>query len=64
MTTQTFSALPPIKMEAAAPANPLRAVLIVVFTLKITVAVFLLATVSLAPPLSPEQPYMAVAATN
>lgn len=62
MTIQTFSALPPIEMEPAAPANPLKGVLITVFTLKIIVAVFLLATVSLAPPLSPDEPYMAVAA--
>lgn len=60
MTAQTFSALPPIAAEAKAPANPLKGVLITVFTLKIAVSAFLLATVSLAPPLSlDERPQVA-----
>ncbi|MBP1844685.1 hypothetical protein J2046_002952 [Rhizobium petrolearium] len=60
-TARTFSALPPIKMETAAPANPLRGVLVTVFALKIVVCAFLLATVSLAPPVSVDARFAAVA---
>ncbi|MFB9948059.1 hypothetical protein ACFFP0_04320 [Rhizobium puerariae] len=62
MTIQTFSALPPITMEPVAPANPLRGVLVTVFTLKIIVSVFLLATVSLAPPVSSDLQYTTASA--
>ncbi|MGK6312409.1 hypothetical protein [Neorhizobium sp. DT-125] len=62
MTAQTFSALPPITPEARAPANPLKGVLITVFALKIAVAAFLLATVSLTPPLSVDGRPIAAAA--
>lgn len=61
MTAQTFSALPPISMEAKVPANPLKGVLVTVFTLKIAVAAVLLATVSLAPPVNADARYMTVA---
>jgi len=64
MTAQTFNALPPITLEDAPPANPLKGVLLTVFTLKIVVAAFLIATVSLAPPVSAEASYMTVAAAN
>ena len=60
-TAQTFAALPPITTEAT-PANPLRSVLVTVFTLKIIVSAFLLATVSLAPPVSADDHYTVVAA--
>jgi hypothetical protein len=60
MTAQTFSAIPPIRIEAASPANPLKSVLVTVFALKIVIAAFLIATVSLAPPVSAESRYMTV----
>lgn len=60
-TTRTFSALPPITMETAAPANPLRGLLVTVFALKIAVCAFLLATVSLAPPVSVDARFATVA---
>jgi hypothetical protein len=61
MTAQTFAALPPIRMETSSPANPLKVVLVTVFVLKIVVAAFLIATVSLAPPVSADARYMTVA---
>lgn len=60
MTAHTYSAMPPIQMSSA-PAHPLRPVFITVIALKITIAAVLLATVSLAPPLSAESRYMTVA---
>ena len=59
-TVQTFPAVPAIVMEAA-PANPLKGLVITVFTLKIAVAAFLLATVSLAPPVSADIRYTVAA---
>lgn len=64
MTAQTFNSIPPITLEATPPSNPLKGVLLTVFTLKVVVAVFLIATVSLAPPVSAEASYMTVAAAN
>ena len=64
MTAKTFSAMPPITMEATSEAHPLKSVLITVFTLKIVVAAFLLATVSLAPPVTASERYMTVAAAD
>lgn len=64
MTAQTFSDLPPILANAEAPANPLKSVLITVFTLKVVVAAFLITTVSLAPPITAGEQYMTVAAAN
>ena len=61
MTGPTFSAIPPIGAEKTNAANPLKGVLITVFTLKIAVAAFLLATVSLAPPVNAESSYMTAA---
>ncbi|WP_105430147.1 hypothetical protein [Neorhizobium sp. T6_25] len=52
MTAQTFADLPPIRMETTTAANPLKSVLVTVFVLKIAIAAFLIATVSLAPPVS------------
>jgi hypothetical protein len=60
-TTQTFSALPPIRMETSGVANPLRSVLVTVFVLKIAIAAFLIATVSLAPPVSANAHYTTLA---
>lgn len=49
-----------MKLETTSgSSNPLRAVLVTVFTLKLVVAAFLVATVSLAPPVSAESRYMA-----
>jgi hypothetical protein len=60
MIAQTFTSLPPLTMQATkTSANPLKNVMITVFTLKIVVSAFLLATVSLAPPVSADQSYMA-----
>ncbi|MDR6816529.1 hypothetical protein J2X76_001702 [Neorhizobium sp. 2083] len=53
-TAQTFAALPPITMETSSPANPLKGVLVTVFALKIVIAAFLIATVSLSPPVAAE----------
>ncbi|CAN7402437.1 hypothetical protein [Neorhizobium sp. LjRoot104] len=61
MTSQTFAALPPMTMETSNPVNPLKSVLVMVFALKIVVAAFLIATVSLAPPVSAGLPYTTVA---
>lgn len=61
MTAQTFAALPPIRMETSSPANPLKGLLVTVFALKIVVAAFLIATVSLAPPVSAGTPYTTLA---
>ncbi|MEN3148306.1 hypothetical protein ABCW43_13380 [Neorhizobium sp. IRAMC:178] len=60
-TAQTFTALPPIRMETSNAANPLRSVLVTVFVLKITIAAFLIATVSLAPPVSTNAHYTTLA---
>ena len=62
MTAQTFNAIPPIRMQATASSNPLKSVMITVFTLKVAVAAVLLATVSLAPPLSADGSYTTVIA--
>jgi hypothetical protein len=63
MSAYTYSAMPAIQLErSAAPAHPLRAVFVTVIALKIAVSVFLLATVSLAPPVSAGERYMTVAA--
>ncbi len=61
MSAQTFAALPPITMETSSPANPLRSLLVTVFALKIVVAAFLIATVSLAPPVVADAHYMTLA---
>ncbi|WP_105384104.1 hypothetical protein [Neorhizobium alkalisoli] len=61
MIAQTFSALPPIRTDAVAAENPLKGVLVTVFTLKIIVTVFLLATVSLAPPVVADETYKTLA---
>lgn len=60
-SAQTFSALPPIRMETPGAANPLRSVLVTVFVLKIAIAAFLIATVSLAPPVSANAHYTTLA---
>ncbi|WP_105435700.1 hypothetical protein [Neorhizobium tomejilense] len=60
-SAQTFSALPPIRMETSGAANPLRSVLVTVFVLKIAIAAFLIATVSLAPPVSANTHYTTLA---
>lgn len=61
MTVQTFAALPPITTETSSRANPLRNLLVTVFALKIVVAAFLIATVSLAPPVAADAPYTTLA---
>ncbi len=61
MIAQTFSALPPIKADAVAAENPLKGVLVTVFTLKIIVTAFLLTTVSLAPPVAADETYNTLA---
>ncbi|AXV15858.1 hypothetical protein CYG48_09195 [Neorhizobium sp. SOG26] len=61
MNGPTFAAMPPIGAEKANAAHPLKGVLITVFTVKIAVAAFLLATVSLAPPVNAEASYMTAA---
>jgi hypothetical protein len=62
MTAHTYSAMPPIELNRSSePAHPLRPVFITVIALKIVVSAFLLATVSLAPPVSAEARYMTVA---
>ncbi|WP_105370261.1 hypothetical protein [Neorhizobium huautlense] len=61
MIAQTFSALPPMKTDAVAAGNPLKGVLVTVFTLKIIVSAFLLATVSLAPPVAANENYKTLA---
>ncbi len=57
---QTYSALPPIVIETSKP-HPLRAVFVTVLALKVLVGAFLLATVSLAPPVAADDRYMVVA---
>jgi hypothetical protein len=59
--TQTYTSLPPITIEAP-QAHPLRPVFVTVLALKLAVGAFLLATVSLAPPVAADQRYMVVAA--
>jgi hypothetical protein len=54
MPTQTITADYP-----QAPGHALRPVLLTVLTLKLAVAAFLLASVSLSPPLSAESRYLA-----
>ena len=61
MIAQTFSALPPMKTDAVAAENSLKGVLVTVFTLKIIVSAFLLATVSLAPPVAANENYKTLA---
>ncbi len=61
---QTFDPIPPIMMERRSPANPLKGLMITVFSVKIVVAAFLLATVSLAPPVSADTYDVAVAAVD
>ncbi|MCJ9753385.1 hypothetical protein MOV61_21940 [Neorhizobium sp. BETTINA12A] len=61
MTAQTFAALPPIRMETSSPSHPLKSLLMTVFVLKILVAAFLIATVSLAPPVSADAHYTTLA---
>ena len=61
MIAQTFSALPHMKTDAVAAENPLKGVLVTVFTLKIIVSAFLLATVSLAPPVAANENYKTLA---
>lgn len=57
---QTYSALPPITNDVPR-AHPLRAVFVTVLTLKLVVCAFLLATVSLAPPVAADTRYMVLA---
>ena len=64
MSAQTFDALPPISTRTELPANPLKGVLVTVFALKIVVAAFLLATVSLAPPVNADESYVSVASVD
>jgi hypothetical protein len=65
MSAHTYAAMPPIEMASSSTtAHPLRPVFVTVITLKIVVSAFLLATVSLAPPVSAETRYMTVAAAN
>jgi hypothetical protein len=59
--TQTYSSIPPITVATVKP-HPLRAVFVTVLTLKLAVCAFLLATVSLAPPVAADTRYMVVAA--
>jgi hypothetical protein len=61
MIAQTFSDLPPIRTDAVVVENPLKGVLVTVFTLKIIVTVFLLGTVSLAPPVAADETYKTLA---
>ncbi|TWF54540.1 hypothetical protein [Neorhizobium alkalisoli] len=62
MTAHTYSAIPPIELNRSnETAHPLRPVFITVIALKIVVSAFLIATVSLAPPVSAETRYMTVA---
>ncbi|MFN7026051.1 MAG: hypothetical protein ACK4QP_16355 [Pseudorhizobium sp.] len=47
------------KSEGSAPSHPLRPVFVTVLAAKVVVAAFLLATVSMAPPVSAETSYFA-----
>jgi hypothetical protein len=62
MTASTFEAMPPIE-AASAPAarHPLHSVFVTVLTVKLLVAVVLVATVSLAPPVAGEHSYVTMA---
>ncbi len=65
MTAQTYSAIPAIELQPAqAPAHPLRPVFVTVIALKLVVSVFLLANVSLAPPIATDVSYMTVASAE
>jgi hypothetical protein len=65
MTAQTYSAIPAIELEPArAPTHPLRPVFVTVIALKLAVSVFLLANVSLAPPIATDAQYMSVASAE
>ena len=64
MSSLSFSSVPPIVPRTVTPAgtsaaHPLRAVLITVFAAKLIVAGILLACVSLAPPNTVEDRYLA-----
>jgi hypothetical protein len=61
ISMQTYPSLPPITIDAPKP-HPLRAVFVTVLTMKLVVCAFLLATVSLAPPVAADTRYMVVAA--
>jgi hypothetical protein len=64
MSAHTYSAIPAIELNAAAaPAHPLRPVFVTVIALKLAVSVFLLANVSLAPPVTVDT-YVAVASVQ
>ena len=65
MIAQTYSAIPAIQMETAkTSAHPLRPVFVTVIAVKLAVSAFLLATVSLAPPVSAGDSYMSVASAE
>lgn len=65
MTAQTYSAIPAIELEPAqASTHPLRPVFVTVIGLKLAVSVFLLANVSLAPPMVADAQYMSVASAE
>ncbi|RWX78612.1 hypothetical protein EPK99_08400 [Neorhizobium lilium] len=65
MTAHTYSAIPAIELKSpSVPAHPLRPVFVTVIALKVAVSVFLLATVSLAPPVAAEGTYMSVASID
>jgi hypothetical protein len=62
MNAHTYSAMPPIELNTTkTEAHPLRPVFITVIALKVVVSAFLLATVSLAPPVAAEGQYLAAA---
>ncbi len=65
MIAHTYQAIPAIELDAAqAPAHPLRPVFVTVIALKVAVSVFLLATVSLAPPVAAETSYQSIASVE
>ncbi|WP_117193693.1 hypothetical protein [Rhizobium terrae] len=64
LTVPTFSDMPPITTGKPDSGNPLKGLLITVFTLKVVVAAFLLATVSLAPPYIADQRHAIVASAD
>jgi hypothetical protein len=62
MSAITFEAMPPIKAQTDRGArHPLHSVFVTVLTVKLLVAAVLVATVSLAPPVSGEHSYVTMA---
>lgn len=63
MPATTFQPIPPIAANAGREArHPLHSLLVTVLTVKLIVAAALVATVSLAPPVSGEHSYVTMAA--